>query len=194
MLQPAPTAGASNPAAKGATVGTRRGLRDITNVAGGGVASGKAVVKPSMKSAKPTTFFSGPAEEAPSLPLTAEAEDQDMGSVHGASLKESSDVAMYNRREADDIDARDSSNPLMVTHYVQEIYAHMRDKETNAVSATYMQRQPHINEKMRAILIDWLVSQICLLYSQPVLRTHCSVSPDRSKSTKSSGACLKPST
>jgi cyclin B len=49
----------------------------------------------------------------------------------------------------------------MVTHYVQEIYAFMREKEVNAVSATYMQRQPHINEKMRAILIDWLVRLVC---------------------------------
>ena len=37
-------------------------------------------------------------------------------------------------------------------------YAHYREKELEtAVSPTYMTRQAHINEKMRAILIDWLV-------------------------------------
>ena len=38
------------------------------------------------------------------------------------------------------------------------MYAHFREKEFRAsVSSTYMTRQPHINEKMRAILVDWLV-------------------------------------
>lgn len=37
-------------------------------------------------------------------------------------------------------------------------YAHFREKEVEtSVSPTYMARQTHINEKMRAILIDWLV-------------------------------------
>ena len=37
-------------------------------------------------------------------------------------------------------------------------YAHFREKELEtSVNPTYMSRQAHINEKMRAILIDWLV-------------------------------------
>ena len=137
-------------ASKNAIVGgARRGLRDITNVATGSAASGKAVVKPAAaKSGKPSTsLFSG--TESASGALASRTEPAESNST--------SEASAYSRREADDIDARDASNPLMVTHYVQEIYAHMREKEVNCVSATYMQRQPHINEKMRAILIDWLV-------------------------------------
>jgi len=38
------------------------------------------------------------------------------------------------------------------------MYAHLREKEFRAgVSATYMGRQPHINEKMRAINVDWII-------------------------------------
>lgn len=37
-------------------------------------------------------------------------------------------------------------------------YVHFREKELEtSVSPTYMRQQAHINEKMRAILIDWLV-------------------------------------
>jgi len=144
---------ASNPSAKPANV-ARRGLRDITNVTTGPAASGKLGAKPaaakSTKAATATNFFSGEESgAAPRAELQQHVASAEVESVEGSSL--------YNRREADDIDARDASNPLMVTHYVQEIYAHMRQKEINSVSSTYMQRQPHINEKMRSILIDWLV-------------------------------------
>jgi hypothetical protein len=145
-------------AKNGVVGGARRGLRDITNVTtGGNAVSGKAVVKPAAaaKGGKPsaTTFFAGSEDTALSARSTEPQEESDIQSI--------SEASAFNRREADDIDARDASNPLMVTHYVQEIYAFMREKEVNAVSATYMQRQPHINEKMRAILIDWLVRLVC---------------------------------
>jgi G2/mitotic-specific cyclin-B, other len=58
----------------------------------------------------------------------------------------------------DDIDARDSDDPLCVTDYVQSIYEHAKSKEmTTSVRPLYMESQQHINERMRAILIDWLV-------------------------------------
>jgi hypothetical protein len=151
------SSGPTQPVKSGVIGGARRGLRDITNVAtGGNGASGKAVVKPAAAAAakgsksSATTFFTGSDD---TTALSARSTDQSEVTGMGST----SDASAYNRREADDIDARDASNPLMVTHYVQEIYAHMREKEISAVSSTYMQRQPHINEKMRAILIDWLV-------------------------------------
>jgi len=82
------------------------------------------------------------------------------------SLAESGSVAtlpgskktLKSERKADDVDARDASNPQAVTDYVEEMYAHFREKELElSVNPTYMTRQAHINEKMRAILIDWLV-------------------------------------
>lgn len=60
--------------------------------------------------------------------------------------------------QTDDIDARDANDPLCATDYVQEMYEHFRERETfTSTKPTYMAKQPHINEKMRSILVDWLV-------------------------------------
>ncbi|XP_030536004.1 G2/mitotic-specific cyclin-2-like [Rhodamnia argentea] len=57
-----------------------------------------------------------------------------------------------------DIDGRDKKNPLAVVDYIEDIYAHYRRMENcSCVSANYMGQQADINEKMRAILIDWLI-------------------------------------
>jgi Cyclin, N-terminal domain len=58
----------------------------------------------------------------------------------------------------DNIDERDEDDPLCVTAYVQDMYTHFREKElVSSVRPLYMENQPHINERMRAILVDWLV-------------------------------------
>lgn len=58
----------------------------------------------------------------------------------------------------DDIDERDANDPLCATAYVQEMYKHFRLKEqSTSVRPIFMEHQPHINERMRSILIDWLV-------------------------------------
>ena len=49
-------------------------------------------------------------------------------------------------------------NEMAVTEYVEEIYGNLRKKEMElAPSPTYMSIQEDINEKMRGILIDWLI-------------------------------------
>ncbi len=59
---------------------------------------------------------------------------------------------------ADDIDERDSEDPLCVTSYVQDMYEHFRLKEmSTSVRPVYMEDQQYINERMRSILVDWLV-------------------------------------
>ena len=59
---------------------------------------------------------------------------------------------------ADNIDERDAEDPLCVTEYVQDMYQHFRGKEAlTSVRPLYMENQPHINERMRSILVDWLV-------------------------------------
>mmetsp|Transcript_15918 Transcript_15918/g.34458 ORF Transcript_15918/g.34458 Transcript_15918/m.34458 type:complete len:376 (+) Transcript_15918:240-1367(+) len=59
---------------------------------------------------------------------------------------------------ADDIDERDSDDPLCATSYVQEMYEHFRLKEAStSVRPVYMEDQQYINERMRSILVDWLV-------------------------------------
>ncbi|KAL7231212.1 hypothetical protein ACSBR2_009470 [Camellia fascicularis] len=57
-----------------------------------------------------------------------------------------------------DIDSCDAKNPLAVVDYVHDVYAYYRKMEScSGVPSSYMSQQSDINEKMRAILIDWLV-------------------------------------
>jgi len=57
-----------------------------------------------------------------------------------------------------DIDAADRGNPLAATEYVNDIYGYYRRAEAKyRVSPDYMASQTDINERMRAILVDWLV-------------------------------------
>ncbi|CAI0382150.1 unnamed protein product [Linum tenue] len=57
-----------------------------------------------------------------------------------------------------DIDACDKNNPLAVTEYINDLYTFYRKSEvTSAVSPRYMANQFDINERMRGILIDWLI-------------------------------------
>ncbi|KAG5069625.1 G2/mitotic-specific cyclin-1 [Glycine max] len=57
-----------------------------------------------------------------------------------------------------DIDTCDANNPLAVVDYIEDLYAHYRKMEgTSCVSPDYMAQQFDINERMRAILIDWLI-------------------------------------
>lgn len=58
----------------------------------------------------------------------------------------------------DDIDALDASNPLACVDYVESQYSHYREKECRpGYDPGYMKKQPYINVRMRAILVDWLV-------------------------------------
>jgi Cyclin, N-terminal domain len=60
--------------------------------------------------------------------------------------------------QVDNIDERDADDPLCATEYVNDMYAHFRIMEgTKSVRPVFMETQPHINERMRSILVDWLV-------------------------------------
>ncbi|KAE8008876.1 hypothetical protein FH972_005347 [Carpinus fangiana] len=57
-----------------------------------------------------------------------------------------------------DIDSSDLKDPLAVVEYIDDIIAYYRKTEkSSCVSSNYMALQFDINEKMRAILIDWLI-------------------------------------
>jgi len=58
----------------------------------------------------------------------------------------------------DDIDAVDHDDPQAVVEFVNEIYAFMMEKErANKLCNNFLSNQVEVNEKMRAILVDWLV-------------------------------------
>uniref|UniRef100_A0A5B7A233 Putative cyclin n=1 Tax=Davidia involucrata TaxID=16924 RepID=A0A5B7A233_DAVIN len=57
-----------------------------------------------------------------------------------------------------DIDSSDKRNPLAVIEYIDDIYAYYKKAESSScVSPNYMAQQFDINERMRGILIDWLI-------------------------------------
>jgi cyclin B len=57
-----------------------------------------------------------------------------------------------------DIDADDGDNPQLVSEYVNDIYAYMRELELAfPVAPRCLGDQTEINGRMRSILIDWLV-------------------------------------
>ncbi|CAF2060853.1 unnamed protein product [Brassica oleracea var. botrytis] len=57
-----------------------------------------------------------------------------------------------------DIDSSDKNNPLAVVEYIPDIYDFYKNNEClSCVPTNYMENQPDINERMRGILVDWLI-------------------------------------
>ncbi|QCE16947.1 G2/mitotic-specific cyclin-2-like [Vigna unguiculata] len=57
-----------------------------------------------------------------------------------------------------DIDACDRTDPLAVVEYIDDIYSlYKKIEDSSCVSPNYMTNQFDINERMRAILVDWLI-------------------------------------
>ncbi|CAN4118379.1 unnamed protein product [Withania somnifera] len=56
-----------------------------------------------------------------------------------------------------DIDAADVNNELAVSEYVEDIYSFYKLAESETRVHDYIDSQPEISEKMRAILVDWLI-------------------------------------
>ncbi|XP_078446269.1 cyclin-B2-2-like isoform X2 [Wolffia australiana] len=73
-------------------------------------------------------------------------------------LKEIEMEDIFAEKQVVDIDIADAENPLAVVDYVRDIYDFYKESEASSgVSPNYMANQADINEKMRAILIDWLI-------------------------------------
>ncbi|KAH6774826.1 Cyclin family protein [Perilla frutescens var. frutescens] len=56
-----------------------------------------------------------------------------------------------------DIDAEDVDNELAAVEYVEDMYTYYKQTEGDGRVHDYIDSQPEINSKMRAILIDWLI-------------------------------------
>jgi hypothetical protein len=122
---------------------TRRALGDITNANGDTTARDLTLKRPI------TIISSEIAQESKS------SRDSALIDV----IEEQDEERNYMKRDADDIDARDAENPLLCTEYVNEMYDNFMELEREfMVDPQYMvTMQPYVNEKMRAILVDWLV-------------------------------------
>ncbi|PIA59988.1 hypothetical protein AQUCO_00400697v1 [Aquilegia coerulea] len=56
-----------------------------------------------------------------------------------------------------DIDAADGNNQLAAVEYVEDLYKYYKLVENSTRAHDYMATQHEINEKMRGILVDWLI-------------------------------------
>jgi len=62
------------------------------------------------------------------------------------------------KENVNDIDKDDHDNPQLVSEYVNEIYAYLRQLETRyPIRSQHLVIQTELNGRMRGILIDWLV-------------------------------------
>eukprot|EP01124_Arcella_intermedia_P024138 TRINITY_DN39_c0_g1_i3.p1 TRINITY_DN39_c0_g1~~TRINITY_DN39_c0_g1_i3.p1 ORF type:complete len:396 (-),score=52.64 TRINITY_DN39_c0_g1_i3:112-1212(-) len=58
----------------------------------------------------------------------------------------------------EDIDAPDAEDPQALTEFVNDIYEHLFEKEkTDRLSPTFLANQTEITDRMRSILVDWLI-------------------------------------
>lgn len=122
--------------------GARRALGDISNNTASGV----------HKVTKQFSDLSANASHRPSPPV-ANTRSASRPSSRGRVAPAAPNVQTWV-----DIDKDDSSNPQACVEYVNDIYQHFFATEGKAgPSANYISKQADINEKFRAILVDWLV-------------------------------------
>nr|GEX47318.1 G2/mitotic-specific cyclin S13-7-like [Tanacetum cinerariifolium] len=108
-----------------------RALGDITNL----VTTRTAVKKPTKKASK------------------------SLSSVLGAHSKVASGICTTKPKDSViiNVDDFDKNNELAEVEYVEDIYMFYKLSETQGCLRDYMDSQPDINARMRAILLDWLI-------------------------------------
>ncbi|XP_078386425.1 G2/mitotic-specific cyclin-B2 [Cetorhinus maximus] len=96
-------------------------------------------------------------EPIPQAPLSPTPMDVSM--TEDVSMKEEDLCQAFSGAilEVEDIDAQDRDNPQMCSQYIKDIYKYLRQLEMEqAIKPHYLEGQ-EINERMRAILVDWLI-------------------------------------
>lgn len=166
------------PGQGGKNQGNRRALRDVSNRTddngeGQNVKKRNGVpVGANLPPQRSVTLESRDVDEVVSVNVTSHANHASMFvpmNMNAVALPQAADMRNFIISQedvlsyqysgpADDIDERDSEDPLCATTYVQDMYEHFRSKEmSTSVRPVYMEDQQYINERMRSILVDWLV-------------------------------------
>ncbi|GFQ07182.1 g2/mitotic-specific cyclin-1 [Phtheirospermum japonicum] len=112
--------------------------------------------KPKTSSAKEFTVWEDiPLKDHQHVPMSLEQSDFEMTEKNHMEEVEMEDIF---EETVVDIDSGDGKDPLAVGDYVEDLYAFYKKMENSSgVSPGYMAQQSDINERMRAILIDWLI-------------------------------------
>ncbi|KAE8681905.1 G2/mitotic-specific cyclin S13-6 [Hibiscus syriacus] len=119
------------PVLDGAAVVSKRGVAAVP----------KAVQKKPV--AKPVPAQAEVIEISPDVNEVVEA-------AHGIANKPKEEIVH-------DIDEADADNHLAGVEYVEDIYKFYKSIENESMPNDYMHLQTDINEKMRSILVDWLI-------------------------------------
>ncbi|KAL6551982.1 hypothetical protein OROGR_008136 [Orobanche gracilis] len=91
------------------------------------------------------------------LPVPMSLEQPDLEMIEKSQMKEVEMEDIFDDTVFD-IDFSDAKDPLFVVDYVGDMYAYYKKMESSGcVSPGYMAEQFDINERMRAILIDWII-------------------------------------
>jgi cyclin B len=128
---------------KNTTRGSRKALGDITN-------RGSSTSQRGKKSESKTEFSLIEQYEAPyELPAPSDAQ-----------LQKEQEACDHYQRDIDNIDERDSNNPLSATEYVNDMYHNFTQLEKQyQVTDSYMhKRSSQVNPRMRTELIDWVAN------------------------------------
>lgn len=129
-------------------------LSDITNVTAQ-ANSMQVSGKPAQRQARSTASIATIPKPAP---IMHSFQEEMMVDEPTDSIFMDTQEAMQIEQSWTDIDELDHQDPQAVTAYVGEIYDNCRQKEIlYSVTHNYMPGQSEISEKMRYILIDWLV-------------------------------------
>lgn len=130
----------------------------------GGLQGGKkrealAVLKESTNTRPAIDSTNAVSKKPTVLPPSIQVVQPDVNEAEMKTEDDEVSERAYMQRGSDDIDERDAGNPILATTYVNEMYDNFNAMEKQyAVNPSFMTGQPFVNERMRAILIDWLVS------------------------------------
>lgn len=90
-------------------------------------------------------------------PGSSKKTGKSLTSILSARSKAASGLANKPKDPAVNIDESDVDNELAVVEYVEDMYKFYKLTEDKGRIHNYMDSQPDINSKMRAILVDWLI-------------------------------------
>uniref|UniRef100_UPI00398F3084 G2/mitotic-specific cyclin-B2 n=1 Tax=Pristiophorus japonicus TaxID=55135 RepID=UPI00398F3084 len=118
----------------------------------------KKVLKPAVQELRPVGQKVKPVvqEPIPKAPLSPTPMDVSMTDV---SMKEEDLCQAFSGTllEVEDIDAEDGYNPQLCSQYIKDIFKYLRQLELQqTIRPRYLEGQ-EINERMRALLVDWLI-------------------------------------
>ncbi|XP_078150693.1 G2/mitotic-specific cyclin S13-7-like [Carex rostrata] len=83
--------------------------------------------------------------------------DDSLTTVLSARSKVACGISEKSNPGIDEIDLPDVFNHLAVVEYVQDLYTFYKQQQHVGRPIDYMEKQTHINPKLRAILVDWII-------------------------------------